>query len=520
MIIFVTPMRKLFLALLSGLLFALSWPSIGFFPLIFFAFIPLLILEKESKNGSQVFWYSFFAFFLFNIITTYWIYHATIIGAIFAFIINSALMALSFWLFYKIKIITIERLGYFSLIVLWISMEYLHLNWDLSWPWLTLGNVFATNPYIIQWYEFTGFLGGTLWVILVNLLLYRVYRFYTIFRLLSIVCIILFPILLSLCMYFSYDYKQDNAVEVVIVQPNVDPYLEKFDIAHDLQLNNFIELAESAVTKETELLVGPETALIEGIWENQNNNYDKIQSISKLKAFQAKYPKLNIVIGANSYKLFKSSDQKSNTSREIRNENIFYDAYNSAVFLNKSGVIDVYHKTKLVPGVEKMPFPKMLDPLAKIAVDLGGTSGTLASDNYLNLFKFSRVNISPLICYESVYGEMILSEKNLITIITNDGWWKNTAGYKQHLVYASLRAIEQRKFVVRSANTGISAVVNSRGDIVKQSEWDEAVCLSSTVQLNNSITYYNRFGDYIGRLSAFVAIILLALSYVKRKLNI
>ena len=462
----------------------------------------------------------FFAFFLFNIITTYWIYHATIIGAIFAFIINSALMALSFWLFHKIKIITIERLGYFSLIVLWISMEYLHLNWDLSWPWLTLGNVFATNPYIIQWYEFTGFLGGTLWVILVNLLLYRVYRFYTIFRLLSIVCIILFPIFLSLCMYFSYDYKQDNAVEVVIVQPNVDPYLEKFDIAYDLQLNNFIELAESAVTKETELLVGPETALIEGIWENQNNNYDKIQSISKLKAFQAKYPKLNIVIGANSYKLFKSSDQKSNTAREIRNENIFYDAYNSAVFFNKSGVIDVYHKTKLVPGVEKMPFPKMLDPLAKIAIDLGGTSGTLASDNYLNLFKFSRVNISPLICYESVYGEMILSEKNLITIITNDGWWKNTAGYKQHLVYASLRAIEQRKFVVRSANTGISAVVNSRGDIVKQSEWDEAVCLSSTVQLNDSITYYNRFGDYIGRLSAFVAIILLALSYVKRKLNI
>jgi apolipoprotein N-acyltransferase len=217
--------------------------------------------------------------------------------------------------------------------------------------------------------------------------------------------------------------------------------------------------------------------------------------------------------------LFKSSDKKSNTAREIINENIFYDAYNSAFFLNKNGDIEVYHKTKLVPGVEKMPFPKMLDPLAKLAVDLGGTSGSLASDNYLNLFKFSRVKISPLICYESVYGEMIPSEKNLITIITNDGWWKNTAGYKQHLVYATLRAIEQRKFVVRSANTGISAVVNSRGDIVQQSEWNEAVCLSSKVQLNNSITFYNRFGDYIGRLSAFVAIILLALSYVKSKLN-
>ena len=203
MIIFVTSMRKLFLALLSGLLFALSWPSTGFFPLIFFAFIPLLILEKESKNGSQVFWYSFFTFFLFNVITTYWIYHATIVGAIIAFIINSTLMAFSFWLFHKIKTITKEKLGYFSLIVLWISMEYLHLNWDLSWPWLTLGNVFATNPYIIQWYEFTGFLGGTLWVILVNLLLYGIYRLYTIYRLLLTVCIVLFPVFLSLYIYFE-----------------------------------------------------------------------------------------------------------------------------------------------------------------------------------------------------------------------------------------------------------------------------------------------------------------------------
>ena len=91
MIIFVTLMRKLFLAILSGLLFAFSWPSIGIFPLIFVAFIPLLILEKESENGKQVFWYSFLTFFIFNAITTYWVYHATLFGAIAAFIENTTI---------------------------------------------------------------------------------------------------------------------------------------------------------------------------------------------------------------------------------------------------------------------------------------------------------------------------------------------------------------------------------------------------------------------------------------------
>ena len=169
-------MRKLFLALLSGLLLAFSWPSIGFFPLAFIAFTPLLILEKDSENGKQVFFNSFLAFFIFNAITTYWVYHATAFGAIVAFLMNTSLMSLAFWLYHKVKKITSIRLGYLSFIVIWLSIEYLHLNWDLSWPWLTIGNVFANSPLLVQWYELTGFLGGSLWVILINLLLFELYQ--------------------------------------------------------------------------------------------------------------------------------------------------------------------------------------------------------------------------------------------------------------------------------------------------------------------------------------------------------
>ena len=174
-------MRKLLLALLSGLLLAFSWPELGIFPFLFFAFLPLLMVEDElnnsndKKKGRKVFWYSFLAFFIFNAITTYWVYHATLFGAIAAFIVNATLMSTAFWLFHKVKSATTNRLGYLSFIVLWISIEYLHLNWDLSWPWLTLGNAFANVPDVVQWYEFTGFLGGSLWVLFINVLLFSLY---------------------------------------------------------------------------------------------------------------------------------------------------------------------------------------------------------------------------------------------------------------------------------------------------------------------------------------------------------
>ena len=82
-------------------------------------------------------------------------------------------MATAFCLFHKVKNATTKKLGYFAFITLWITMEYLHLNWDLSWPWLTLGNAFANAPNAVQWYEFTGFLGGSLWVLMMNILLFR-----------------------------------------------------------------------------------------------------------------------------------------------------------------------------------------------------------------------------------------------------------------------------------------------------------------------------------------------------------
>ena len=507
-------MNKFVLALASGLLLAFAWPEIGFFPIVFFAFVPLLVLEEEAKSTKTIFLYSFLCFLIFNTITTYWVYHATLFGAIAAFTINAFLMATAFCLFHKVKKATTRKLGYFAFITLWITMEYLHLNWDLSWPWLTLGNAFANAPNTVQWYEFTGFLGGSFWVLIMNILLFRFLQSKKRSTIFLATLLVIVPVIISYALIPDTTSQED--IKVLVVQPNIDPYTDKFNVGYEKQLTDFIGLAKTKLTQETELLLGPETALLENIWENK---IEAAYSLRKFRELQNEYPNLNILVGASTYKMFTHGEQKTVTARQIRNDDVYYDAYNSALFIPDSGETQVYHKTKLVPGVEKMPFPKLLDPLAKLAVDLGGTSGSLGSKNTIQTFSVNGKKIQPLICYESVYGDLHKGTTNLIAIITNDGWWENTPGFKQHFAYARLRAIEQRKAIVRSANTGISGVIDEKGAFLQKSKWNEKVCFSTTISTNEKVTFYSQFGDYIGRLSVFLAGLLLIIVFVKERLK-
>jgi len=157
--------------------------------------------------------------------------------------------------------------------------------------------------------------------------------------------------------------------------------------------------------------------------------------------------------------------------------------------------------------------------LAGLMLDLGGTSGSLGTEKKALQFEVNEMSIQPLICYESIYGDLQNENTNLIAIITNDGWWRNTAGYKQHFEYARLRAVEQRRMIVRSANTGISGAISAYGEVIESTNWDEAICIATDVELNNEITFYSMFGDYIGRLSVFVAAMLFVVAFVKGKLR-
>ncbi len=504
--------RNLLLCLASALLLVFSWPSDGFPFLIFFAFVPLFSIVENAPNKKQVFFYSLLVFVLWNFGTTYWIYHASLFGVIAAILVNSILMSTVILLFSVVRSKFNDRRAWWALITFWLSFEYLHFNWDLSWPWLTLGNAFSTYTSIIQWYEYTGVLGGSLWILLFNVVVYHSFKNKKVYRLPFIVLTL--PFLLNI---FIGAEEKGQEVNVVVVQPNIDPYFEKFDGLSSLeQLEKLIELVEPELDSTVDYLIGPETAIVDGLWENK---IEYSNEIIRLRKLIDKYPQLSIIVGATTFKVYDSSDEISKTARKFIDSENYYDVYNSAISVQKDD-LSIYHKSKLVQGVEFTPFSFLLDNFEFLTIDLGGISGSLGTQDYREVFR-GKANVAPIICYESIFGEFtseyVRNGSDLFTIITNDGWWKDTPGYKQHLNYASLRAIECRRPIARSANTGISAFIDIKGKIHQPTLWDEEVVIKKTLVTNSDITFYVRFGDYIGRISAFIAVMFISFSLAVRR---
>ena len=510
---------------------SLAWHHV-LFPaawLIFIAFVPLFIIEKRVNKAWSFFGYSYLSFFIFNLTTTWWIYFASFFGAAMAIILNSLFMALVGYFYYLIKNNTAGRENHWIFIFLWITFEYLHLDWDLSWPWLTLGNVFAENHTWVQWYEYTGILGGSLWVLLINILIFKTLDSYLLVKqnlflknVLAVLLFLLLPIFLGKYLYNNYQ-EEGIPSEIVVIQPNFDPYNEKFVTSPLEQLERMVALAKQQISEKTEYIVLPETALPQGISENElDENYD----IKFLKNFLEDYPNIEIVTGISSYKFYESDFPPTPTARRTRNPGVYYDSYNTAMQLNTDN-IELYHKSKLVPGVELMPFPAVFKYLENFAIDLGGASGSLGADKERRVFthQSKQHKIAPVICYESIYGEFVgeymHKGANAIFIITNDGWWDDTPGYKQHLSYARLRAIETRKSIARSANTGISAFVNQKGDISQATDWWVQDAIKADVLMNDKTTFYTQYGDFIGRVFSMISFLLLFwwLSSILKKKN-
>lgn len=516
------PQRLYLFSLLSGALLALSWPAIGWAPLIFIAWVPLLMVEEivlrdgRPYNNLRLFGHAYLAFLTWNIGATWWIVNASLGGALLAFIANSALMAGVFTLFHAARKRIPSARSIWYLPVFWLAFEFLHHDWDLTWPWLTLGNAFAGQYQLIQWYEFTGSLGGSLWVLLINIGIFAFIKKWSLrepgFRPLTavrrLILGLLAPMLLSLVLYYLAEDKGEP-VHVAIVQPNVDPYNEKF--SDDWQeVERFLELAATVTDSSTGWLLLPETALV-GYLDERHMEED--ERIMRIRQFMEAYPRLNILTGAESLRFYLPGEEKSPTARKARrSEDIYYDSYNTALLINR-GPIGVYHKSRLVPGVEQMPFPSIFKFVESWAIDMGGATGTRAIQKERSVFKGNDTTqvVAPSICYESVYGDFmrqyVANGANFIGIITNDGWWGDTPGYRQHLAYARLRAIENRRSIARSANTGVSCFINQRGDISQAQPYWKPAAIKATIRLNTARTVYSFTGDLLGRsavwLSAF-----------------
>ena len=549
---------KISLALLSGLLIAASWPTNGFTPLIFIAFVPLIFLQDYKSTSQQdnkkdnIFLFSFLTFLVWNSLTTWWVWNSTPAGSIAMILLNSTFMATTFWLYhFTRKKIFHNKGGFFLLILFFLAFENLHLTWQLNWPWLNIGNVFSHNHTWVQWYEFTGTAGGTIWVLLANILAYKVLKRLQDYKttrpqdltpesventtgefgtstssvtepnpqflssstpqILLFLAVVLIPIIASKIMYNSYKEKGEE-VEVVVAQPNIDPWKEEFRLSAAEILDRNFSVAEPLITENTRFVLSPESTIHESIWLEKIKLY---RSIKESKLF-SKNNNITYIVGASTLGL--ASDKNDFAARKFYDADEYYYSYNTALSINDTADIQIHQKSKLTPGVEMMPSWWFLRPIKNLAIDLGGTVGTLKSEDTVSVFDYGKYKVAPLICYESVFGDYVTdfvrNGANMIFVITNDGWWGDTPGHRQHFEMSKLRAIENRRSVVRSANTGVSGFINQRGDVVESSNYWEPTGLRNTLNVNDEMTFYSRHGDYIYRAASFIAALVLCFTFV------
>ncbi len=519
--------KPILLVVLASAIMIVAWPPIPTAMLLFVGLVPLFILHHQLKNKKRkhlIYWsYSYLFFFLFNLGTTWWVWNASESGAIMMLFANSLLMSIPFLLF-SITNSYLPKTKHNSIIVYYLAFEYFHFNWNASWPWLTLGKGLATYPWLIQWYEFTGEMGGTFLILLFNVWLFHIYinqnKKQLAYPIITMALIIAISFSLR---YFSYEEK-NTAINCVVVQPNIDPYKEKFEgtpnyIYPDEQMNIALSIAKSLINPQTDLLLLPETALVGFNVETNLNSLNAIEPLRKLTDSN----KLTALIGSETIKVYESKEKPTVTARLDDYSGKWWDSYNTALLIKNNRVDSIYHKSKLVPGVEKMPFSW----LEKLSISLGGASGSLGvSDKPINFDINKKIKIAPLICYESVFGdyatEFVKDGANTLAVITNDAWWGNTPGHKQHLLFGAIRCIETRREMVRSANTGISAKINRYGEITHKTKFNEKIAFKCSLIPNNKLTFYVKYGNLIGKFSSYSAVFLITAMialFVKKKFN-
>lgn len=502
--------------LISVVLLSLGWLGLSGLSLLV-ALIPLLIISEHYSDSSRDFWrmcgWGAMTFLLWQAATVWWVWNATPIGPVASAIVGSFWNLIPLMVYHYASKRAPRALAYTLFVALWIATEHIYNSAEvMTFPWLLVGHGFSNATWAVQWYEYTGLFGGTLWVLASNVAIYETLRSRTKVAKVRAALIALVPMLISIAIYFCYTPSGREAT-ISVVQPNVPCYEAEREARGTRNNVETVKWLLNEVPATASFALLPESALsyIDGI-----GSIDEQYVAMYGPVFEAMFGEnmgtTKLITGASTIKNYGKSPA-TETAREYRGGN-YYDYFNSALLVDAEGEVEqIYHKGRLVIGVEAVPMRRLFK---LFEVDLGGISGQLGWGTEHLVFENEGVKIGPSICYEGIYGDYFAGfarrGAEVMALISNDGWWGNTPGHRRLFDFARLRAIETRRSIARSANTGISGFISPRGDVVgKRLEWDERGVLTAGVELRDSLTVYTRYGDWIARIASYVAI--LALMY-------
>ncbi|MDX1905110.1 MAG: apolipoprotein N-acyltransferase [Thermonemataceae bacterium] len=506
------------LALVAGL-YDKNYTFLVFLAWVFFWQGEQNIRKKYPKNSWQV--YGFVSVFLitWNYLATLWI---ELTGALWVVVIANSLVmlfALRIWFFSKKHLS--PKWHYITFVAIWIAFEYLHHHWQLTWIWLTLGNLFLYQNKWVQWYEYTGVLGGSLWILLVNLLFFKAlnakYLRNFVGQFMIVAIMIVLPLLLSRLL-FQQDLKKEGDLQVLLIQPNINPFTEKFKDGKNFiplpkQTDILLHLSKQKLSPSTDLVVFPETALDENLTESFIKKY---ANVSKMDSFFHK-KNTDFILGASTRQFYKY--KKTPSSMYYKPVNAYYEDFNVAIHFQKDS-FSIYRKMILVPGVETIPFPSYTVFLKDFISNVGAQFFLLGKGTEQSIFQVKKAKIAPIICYESMYAGFVANfaaqGANLLCTITNDGWLGDTPWQKHHLYLGALRSIETRKSMLHCSNMGESGFISPKGEVMATVPYNQRTSIEGKVALYEGKTFYVRYGDYLGKIAVYVVLILVIFTFLKK----
>ncbi len=519
-----------------------SFPPINLFICSFFGMAIIIYLTLDSKNYRQFFFRNYLVFTFYQLITVSWLALSglqkdadlfLLLGGSITIILHSLFLMIPTLIFFFVsRNIGISRFPNFSLLFFpffWTGFEYYHYLGEVSFPWLTIGNAFTTQLQKIQFIEYTGVLGISFWVCVLSVMIYYIFlecrNQYCeggifIFRKKKNV-IIYFLILL---IYFVPDfysflagpqskytgYKTEGTLKVGIVQPNVNPWIKWKENSRVLTEEYAQEIRDiSEKNKNLDLIVFPEAAITYYILDPMSESKygilkDAVDSIG-----------IPVLIGAPDLTLYTDTINAPSDAPKY-NSKYRYASYNSAILFEKGknkSALQKYHKIKLVVASERMPHQEKLIFLKNlIKWGVGISSYEIGTDTTIFNLK-DKYTFNTAICYESIYpeffSEFVKKGADFCVVITNDGWWGKLFGTYQHNQYSILRAIENRRWIVRSANTGISCFIDPYGNILQSTEINEKALLAQEIGISKQQTFYTKHGDLTGIACMYFTVILI-----------
>ena len=504
--------RDILLSLLSGILLILSFPNFDLEFLAWFALVPLFY-SIEGK-GLRL---SFELGFLTGIITflgiLYWIIVAVhtygnipLIPSGFILLLLVAYLSLFIGVFtYLTRFIQI-RSGLQTMLftpLLWVALEYLRSLLLTGFPWANLGYSQYLNLPFIQIADTTGVYGPSFVIVLVNATLFGILRQWP--KKIFLVKEMIFTglIILSLLIYghlkmvvVERHVNQNSPLKIGLAQGNIDQSV-KWDQSFQIEtLEIYKKLSYTVAKKKPDLIIWPETATPFFFQDADEYQLFILDIPKKTDAF--------LLFGAPSYKIEK---------RRVVH-------YNSAYLVSPSGeLVGKYDKIHLVPFGEYVPMQHLLFFIGS----LGEGIGDFKPGKEIFNFSLPQGKFGVLICFEIIFPDLcrrfVKGDANFLVTITNDAWFGRTSAPYQHFSMATFRAVENRVFVARAANTGISGFIDPTGKILKKGRIFTEEAMSGTIRLSDLKTFYTLYGDIFAWVCSALSLLLLVNALIKKPQN-